>query len=366
LPIEIARPVLGDAEKQAVLEVLDSGQLVQGARVAEFERRFAAAHGARHGIATSSGSTALTVALLAHGIGPGDEVIVPSFSFFATASSVLATGARPVFADIEPETFTLSVHAADAALSPRTRAILPVHLYGHPAELPAFADLCARRGLALIEDAAQAHLAAIDGRCVGTWGTAAFSFHPSKNMTTTEGGMVLTNDDVLAERMRLLRNQGMRTRYLHELVGSNFRMTEVCGAIGLVQLGRLPELTAARARNAAHYDERLAGVRIPGTRPGVRHVFHQYTVRVPAGLDRDDVAARLRDRGIDARVYYPRGIHQQPALTSGRGDAGRDAPTLPETERACREVLSLPVHPRLTRTDLDRVVAELNGIVARA
>ncbi|MBN2194366.1 MAG: DegT/DnrJ/EryC1/StrS family aminotransferase [Polyangiaceae bacterium] len=360
--IEIAKPCLGEAEKRAVLEVLERGQLIHGERVAEFERRFAAAHGARYGVATSNGTTALTAALLAHEIGAGDEVIVPSFSFFATASSVIAAGAIPVFADIDPETFALSVERAEAAISSRTRAVMPVHLFGHPADLPRFASLCARRGLILLEDAAQAHLAAIEGRRVGSYGTTAFSFHPSKNMTTTEGGMVLTNDAGIAERLRMIRNQGRGAEPVHELLGYNFRMTEVAGAIGVAQLARLPELTERRARNARYYDESLVRVRTPTVRAGHRHVFQQYTVRIPEGADRDTALARLDAQGIGARIYYPIPIHRQPAMARRLAELGQSSPALPETERACREVLSLPVHPLLTDAELDRVVAVANSL----
>jgi len=361
MEIGIASPYVGEEERRAVLEVLASGQFIQGAQVAEFERRFAAAHGAGHGVATSNGTAALMAALLAHGIGPGDEVIVPAFSFFATASSVVATGAVPRFADIDPETYDLSVEAAEAAITPRTRAIMPVHLYGHPADMPRFAALAARRGLLLLEDAAQAHLAAIDGRHVGTWGTAAFSFHPTKNMTTTEGGMVLTNDDAVAKRLRMIRDQGRSAPYRHEVMGLNLRLTDLCGAIGLGQLARLGGWTEQRERNAAAYRGGLERVTHPTVRPGYRHVFHQYTIRVPAGGDRDAIAARLRARGIGVRIYYPLAIHQQPAMRRHYAELGLREPSLPETERACREVLSLPVHPRLTPAEIDAVIQEVNA-----
>ena len=359
MKIGIAKPYVGEEEKRAVLDVLESGQLIQGAWVAELEERFAALHGATHGVAMSSGTTALTAALMAHELGPGDEVVVPSFSFFATASSVLAVGARPVFADIEPDTFNLSVEAAQAAITPRTRAIMPVHLYGHPADMPGFRALCDARGLVLLEDAAQAHAAAIGCRSVGTWGTASFSFYPTKNMTTAEGGIVLTNSDEIARRLRLIRNQGMNTQYVHELVGFNFRMTNLCGAIGVKQLERLQAWTEQRIANATCYRERLVRVTNPIVRAGYRHVFHQYTVRVPPGVDRDEVFARLARRGIGARVYYPLPIHQQPALLR---TAWHHASSLPETERAAREVLSLPVHPLLTRDEVDYIVQEVNSV----
>lgn len=362
MKVGIARPFLGDLEKQAVLEVLESGNLIQGPLVADFERRFAAAHGVRHGVATSNGTTALTLALLAHEIGPGDEVIVPAFSFFATASAVIAVGAVPRFVDIEPDTYTLAADAAAAAVNPRTRAILPVHLYGHPADMERLGALCAAQGLTLLEDAAQAHLAAIGARHVGSWGTAAFSFHPSKNMTTTEGGMVLTDDDRLAERMRQLRNQGRSAPHRHELLGQNFRMTELCAAIGIHQLARLPEWTAQRIRNARHYEARLRRVAPPVTRTPCHHVFHQFTVRATGAVPRDALVEQLQALGVDARVYYPRGIHQQPAIQRHLSALGMNTPSLPVTERACHEVLSLPVHPFLTPSQLDWVIESLNAL----
>jgi perosamine synthetase len=356
--IPIAKPFIGEEEKQAVVAVLSSGQLSQGPKVAEFEQAFAAYQGARHGIATSNGTTALMSALMAHDIGPGDEVIIPSFSFFATASCILSVGATPVFADIDPDTFNLSPAAAQAAITPRTRAIMPVHLYGQPADMTAFEAICQRHGLALLEDAAQAHGASIDGRRVGTWGTASFSFYPTKNMTTTEGGMVLTNDDEIARRLRMIRAQGMNTQYYHEVVGYNFRMTDMAAAIGLVQLGRLPDWTAARIRHAGFFNQHLASVKTPVLCPGFTHVYHQYTVRVPDDADREAVVRRLNERGVGVRVYYPLPIHKQPVFQQRDGYARVE---LPETEKATRQVFSLPVHPALTEDELDYIVREVNA-----
>jgi len=357
MQVPIARPFLGEEEKAAALAALTSGQLSQGPRVAEFERAFAAYHGAKHGIATSNGTTALTTALMAHEIGPGDEVIVPSFSFFATASCVLSVGATPVFADIDPVTFCLSPAAAEAAITSRTRAIMPVHLYGLPAEMPRFEGLCKAHDLVLLEDAAQAHGATLDGRSVGTFGTASFSFYPTKNMTTTEGGMVLTNDDAIAERARMIRHQGMSTQYLHEVVGYNFRMTDPSAAIGLVQLGRLPAWQEKRRDNARYYATHLERVRVPVVPEGYGPVYHQYTVRVPEEVDRDQVLKRLNERGVGARVYYPLPIHRQPVFARRPAYQNLD---LPETERATREVLSLPVHPSLTDEERAYVATEVN------
>ena len=359
MQIGIAKPFVGEAEKQAVMEVLDSGQLAQGAKVQEFEERFAAYHGAKYGVAVNNGTTSLIASLMAHGVGPGDEVIVPAFTFFATASSVLAVGARPVFADIEPDTFCLSPEAAEAVITGKTKAIMPVHLYGHLADMTRFAALCETHGLALIEDAAQAHGAKTGDQYAGSWGTASFSFYPTKNMTTSEGGMILTNDAEILRQLRMIRNQGMNTQYYHEVVGYNYRMTNIAAAIGLAQLDRLPEWTETRINNAAYLSSHLTGVTPPPTRPDNRHVFHQYTVRVPEGVDRDAVVKQLNDRGIGVRVYYPLPIHKQPVFQQMDGYADV---VLPETDKATQEVFSLPVHPLLTHEELEYIVEEVNTV----
>lgn len=357
--IGIAKPYIGDAEKQAVMEVLDSGQLAQGARVKAFEEQFAAYHNAKHGIAVNNGTTSLIASLMAHEIGAGDEVIVPAFTFFATAASVLSVGAKPVFADIEPDTFCLSPEAAEAAITDKTKAIMPVHLYGHAADMPRFKAICDKHNLALIEDAAQSHGAKIGDDFAGTWGTASFSFYPTKNMTTSEGGMVLTNDDEIARRLRMIRNQGMNTQYYHEVIGYNFRMTDISAAIGLAQLERLPAWTEQRITNADYLTETLKSVVTPVTRPGYRHVFHQYTVRVKEGVNRDDVVKRLNERGIGARVYYPRPIHEQPVFQKMPEYANV---SLPHTAKATDEVFSLPVHPLLTDEEREYITQEVNSI----
>ena len=361
--IPVAKPIIGDAEIEAVVAVLRSGKLVQGEVTEQFEQEFARLVGTRHAVATSNGTTALHLALLAHGVGPGDEVITTPFSFIATANAALYVGARPVFADICEDTFNLDPEEIEARITPRTRAIIPVHLYGHPAEMAPILDIAARHGLAVIEDAAQAHGAAVDGRAVGTFGTGCFSFYATKNVITAEGGIVTTDDDEVADRVRLLRSHGQRERYRHEILGYNFRLTDIQAAIGLAQLARLEELTARRIANADYLTRNLPEhVVTPTVRPGNRHVFHQYTIRVPER--RDEMAQRLREAGVGTGVHYPIPIHQQKLYA----DLGyRDS--LPVAERASREVLSLPVHPALSESDLAevaRAVARLEPAAARA
>jgi perosamine synthetase len=355
--IPIARPQMGEEEKELVWSTMSSGALAQGARVRELEERFADFIGVPHAVATSSGTTALHLALLASGVGPGDEVITVPFTFFASASTVLFTGARPVFVDVDEASFNIDVAQIEAAITPRTRAILPVSLYGQPADLPAIAEIAERRGLALVEDAAQSHGAAIGDRHSGSWGVGCFSFSPTKNMTTGEGGMVTTSDPDVADRARLLREHGMRIRYQHEIVGYNFRMTDVHASIGLAQLPKLPGHNARRRAIAARYDRQLLGVMTPRVPPGVTHVYHQYTIRVNR---RDEFVERLRERGVGTGVYYPIPVHRQkPFVELGYGEQ-----RYPVSERLCEEVLSIPVHPSLTNEEVEAVIAAVNGVAA--
>jgi perosamine synthetase len=354
-PIPAAKPIIGDEEREAVDRVLRSGMIAQGPEVAAFEQEFSAELVAgRACVAVNSGTSGLHLGLLAAGVGPGDEVIVPSFTFAATANSVALTGATPVFADIEPRHFCLDPAAVEAAVTERTVGIMPVHLYGHPADMTAFGELAQRRGLNLFEDAAQAHAATWQGAPVGSFGTfAMFSLYPTKNMTSGEGGMVSTDDPEVERRLRLLRNQGMLRQYENELVGVNNRMTDIHAAIGRVQLTKLAGWTKQRQDNAAFLDAHLEGVVGPPVSEHATHVYHQYTVRVPA--DRDGFAAALREEhGVGCGVYYPIPNHRLPSF-------GRDV-DLPETERAAAEVISLPVHPSLSADDLDRIVTAVNTL----
>lgn len=358
--IPISKPNIGEREIAAISEVIRSGMIAQGPKVQEFERRFAEYHGVKHAIASTNGTTALQMAMLANGIGAGDEVIIPSFSFFATASSILFTGAKPVFADIDPETFNLDPASAESVITEKTKAIMPVHLYGQAADMPAFEALAKKHGLILLEDAAQSHGAKLDGRFVGTWGTSGFSFYPTKNMTTCEGGMLTTQDDEVAERARMIRNHGMSQQYLHEIVGFNFRMTDLMAAIGLIQLDNLPQWTAIRNNNASYYNETLKNVIKPLVRDNATHVYHQYTIRMPDGIDRDEVMKQIQAKGVGVRVYYPLPIHRQPIFEKMGGYGNIE---LPQTEKATREVMSLPIHPLLTEAERERVAQVINEVI---
>ena len=352
--IPLAHPAIGAEEKRAVLQVLESGQLAQGPVVAKFEEAFARWIGVRHAVAVSSGTAGLHLALLAHGIGAGDEVITTPFTFIASANSVLFTQARPVFTDVEPDTFCIDPALVERAITPRTRAILPVHLYGHPAAMQELADIARRHSLALIEDACQAHGATVGGTRVGALGhTAVFSLYPTKNMTSGEGGFVTTDDAAIASTVRSLRQHGESERYHHRLLGYNFRMTDLAAAIGVAQLARLDGFNAARHGNAGRLTAGLAGIpglTTPVERQGYGHAFHQYTIRV--ARDRDGLRSALSDRGIGTGVYYPVPLHRQPVYTE-RGYGGE---SFPVSEHLAQEVLSLPVHPALTDSDLQRIV----------
>ena len=354
--IPAAKPIIGEEESAAVVRVLQSGMLAQGPEVAAFEKEFSTVVNGRHCIAVNSGTSGLHMSLIAIGIKQGDEVIVPSFTFAATANSVALTGATPVFVDIDPQTFNIDPIAIEAAITPRTRAIQPVHLYGQPAAMKEIMAIAARHNLLVIEDAAQAHMASLDGTPVGAFGNAGvFSFYPTKNMTSGEGGMISSADVEVARRCRLLRNQGMDRRYENEVVGFNTRMTDIHAAIGRVQLTKLADWTTKRRSNAKFLDENLKGVVVPHIAPGAFHVYHQYTIRI-LGHDRDAFAAEMTKRGVGNGVYYPTPVHQ---LTSFR-----HAYDLPETTRVSKEVLSIPVHPSLSQGNLETVVSVINSIAA--
>ena len=356
--IPAAKPIIGRDERRAVMRVMKTGMIAQGPEVAAFEQEFGDHFvQGRACVAVNSGTAGQHLGQLAAGVGPGDEVIVPSFTFAATGNSVALTGATPVFVDIEPETFGLDPAAVEAAITTRTKAIMPVHLYGHPARMRELEAIAKKYGIEIYEDAAQAHGAALDGRPVGTWGRfAMFSLYPTKNMTSGEGGMVACDSPELVRSVKLLRNQGMEKQYENEVVGFNARMTDIHAAIGRVQLTKVDRWTAARQENAAYLDRHLKNVQTPVVAPGAVHVYHQYTIRVPH--DRDGFVKALREEhGIGSGVYYPIPNHRLPSLA--KFAPGLD---LPETERAAAEVVSLPVHPSLTKKDLARIVKAVNKV----
>ena len=350
-----AKPLIGDEERQAVDRVMRSGMIAQGPEVAAFETEYAEHFGlGRSCVAVNSGTSGLHLGLLASGVGRGDEVIVPSFTFAATANSVALTGATPVFADIDLDSFCLDPASVESRITERTKAVMPVHLYGHPAEMTGFAELASKHDIAIFEDAAQAHGASLDGTPVGAFGQfAMFSLYPTKNMTSGEGGMVSVADDETERLIRLYRNQGMLRQYENEVVGLNNRMTDIHAAIGRVQLTKVDAWTSTRQANARFLSDNLECVVTPPVADGAVHVYHQYTVRVPE--DRDGMAAALREEyAIGSGMFYPIPNHRlAPFATSD---------DLPVTEQAARECLSLPVHPSVSQADLERIVTAVNTL----
>ena len=364
--IEISDVVLGPEVEESVLAVLRSGRLSQGPTVAALEAGFAALCGTRHAVAVSNGTTALVAALTALGIGPGDEVIVPAFTFVASANAVLATGADVRLVDIGDD-FGLDAAAVERAVGPRTAAVMPVHLYGRPADLDALVPLARRHGLAVVEDAAQAHGARHRGRPVGGSGVGTFSFYATKNLAAGEGGMVTTDDDDVADRVRVLRNQGMRERYVYEVVGHNWRMTELAAAVVAPQLRTYDAQVARRRAHAARLGELLAdveGLLLPGAGPGQEPVWHQYTVRTTGPVGRDALAAGLAERGVGSGVYYPRVLADHDSHGSHPRVRADPAPVARAVAATC---LSLPVHAALRPGDVDTVAAAVRDVLgARA
>jgi perosamine synthetase len=359
LAIPMVKPIIESDEIEAVNVVLKSGNLVQDKIVREFEEAFAAFIGTEYAVAVSSGTAALHVALLAYGVGKGDEVITSAFSFISTANCILFTGGKPVFADIDMATFNVTADSISEKITPRTKVIMPVHLYGQCCDMKPIMRLAERYGIPVIEDSCQAHGAEFGGKKAGSFGTGCFSFYPTKNMTTGEGGMITTNDKTIAEKARLIRSHGQKERYFHETLGFNFRMTDIAAAIGIHQLSKLEKLNRKRIDNAGHLTEGLnniKGLLPPFTHPGAKHVFHQYTVRVTGeyGISRDKLMARLASRGIASQIYYLLPIYRQPLYQK----LGYDD-NLIGVETIAAEVLSLPVHPSLTRKELEYIIHTL-------
>lgn len=355
---------VADAEP-LVTEVLRCGMIASGPMVRRLEEAFAEVAGTRHAIAMNNGTTALIASLQVLDLRQGDEVITSPFTFVATLNAILQVGASARFADIDANDFCVDPGAVAAALGPRTRVLMPVHLYGQTADMGTLVPLAEANGLRIVEDAAQAVGATFDGRPAGSYGLGCFSLYATKNVTTAEGGMVTTDDDELADRLRVLRNQGMRTRYVYEMTGHNYRMTDLHAALGIPQMERLAALNRARAANAAALSAGLAGTPglvTPSAAAGRGHVWHQYTVRLTgdAATDRDELAARLTEAGVGNGVYYPKPVFDYDCYRQHPGVLATDVPV---ARRVAGEVLSLPVHPKLTRADLDKIVTAVREVL---
>lgn len=354
--ISISSPQFGEEELTLLQEVLKSGIVAQGPKVAQLEQEFAHLVGTEFAVAVASGTAALHLALLSHGIGEGDEVITSPFTFIASANSVLYTGARPVFVDIKEDSFNIDPALIEAAITPRTKAIMPVHLYGLMADMDPILDIARRHHLAVIEDAAQAHGATYKGRAAGSFGTGCFSLYATKNMTTAEGGMVTTNDPEVAERVRLLRAHGMKVRYYHDMLGYNFRMSDLHAALGLAQIRKLASFNERRSQNAEFLNQHLTRVVTPKTPEGYGHVWHQYTIRLTDG-DRDAAVKKLADAGVGSGIFYPVPVYRQKVYL----DLGYQQ-SLPVTELVTKQVISLPVHPGLSPDDLETIIAAVEAL----
>lgn len=354
IKVSIAKPIIGEEEIENVVEVLKSGMIAQGPKVAEFEEKFAEWVGAKYAIATNSGTAALHVALLAAGIGPGDEVITTPFTFIASGNAIVYTGATPIFADIDLETYTLDPDTIEDLITDKTKAILPVQLYGQAADMDKIREIAKEHDLLVIEDAAQAHGAMYNDETVGSMGDmACFSFYPTKNMTTSEGGMITTNDDELAEKARVFRAHGSNIKYKHDEIGYNFRSSDIAAAIGLAQLDKIDGFNDQRIANAAYLNEGLKdidGIVTPVSPENRKHVYHQYTIRVTKG-NRDDWVKILTEKGIGTGIHYPIPLYNQP-IYKELGFGGSS----PNAEIAADSVISLPVHPSLSKEDLDLVI----------
>jgi perosamine synthetase len=353
---------IDDESIAAVKEVLKSGQIAQGPKVEEFEKSFADYIGVKYAIAVNSGTAALHVALLAMGINPGDEVITTPFSFIASANCCLYCGAHPVFADIDPKTFNIDPDLIESKITTRTKAIIVVHLYGQPCNMDSIMAICQKHQLLLVEDACQAHGAEYNGKKVGSLGTGCFSFYPTKNMTTGEGGIITTNSKDIEQKSRMIRQHGQSQRYVHDILGYNFRMTDVAAVIGINQLKHLESGNEKRNKNAKYLSEHIAkikGLLPPFIASNRKHVFHQYTIRVTKDfpVSRDELQHILSEKNIGTGIHYPIPIHKQPSyLKLGYHES------LPVAEEMAKEVISLPVHPGLTDQQLETIINTLRAI----
>jgi perosamine synthetase len=352
--IPIAKPIISDEEVEEVVKVLKSGFIAQGPKVAEFEEKFAEYVGVEYAVASSSGTTALHLALLAAGVKSGDEVITTPFTFAATGNSVLYTGAKPVFVDIDKNTYNINPDKIEEAITDKTKVLMPVHLYGQPADMDPINKIAEDHDLVVIEDAAQAHGALYNNKKTGSLGDmGCFSFYPTKNMTTSEGGMITTDNKEMADTARILRAHGESERYTHVTLGYNFRMTDIAAAIGVVQLKKLDKFNEKRIENASFLTSKINninGIKAPYVTDNVKHVFHQYTVRVDKSK-RDQLIDFLKINGIGTGIHYPKPIYQQKLYQ----EMGFNVKCI-EAENASLEVLSLPIHPSLKQEDLEVIV----------
>ncbi len=361
--IKISVPHIDDSDIEMVTKVLRSGWLAHGPVVEDFEARFARYIGVRRALAVTNGTIALELSLRAIGVGPGDEVIVPSFTFIATANAALMLGARPVLCDIDLEIFAIDPSCVEASISRRTRAIIPVHLYGHPADMDPILRVAKDHGVFVVEDAAQAHGALYKGSKCGSLGDlGVFSFYATKNMTTGEGGMITTNNEDLARRIELLRNHGQEAKYFHTELGGNYRMTSIQAALGISQLEKLERLNEIRRGKAGKITsgiKKLGWLRPPIEKPWARHVYHQYVVMLEedASISRDELASYLREHGVETAIHYPLPIHMQPLY---RKLGYREC--CPNSQKASQRILSLPIHPGLSDEDIDYIIDLLSRI----
>lgn len=359
--IPIARPITTDEELKAIDGVLKSGILAQGKEVAEFENIFSDYIGVENSIAVSNGTVALDLALKASNIKEGDEVITTPFTFIATANSILYQRAKPVFADVDEKTFNINTDDILNRITGKTKAIIGVHLFGHPFDVKGVHEICEDHKLLLVEDCAQAHGAEYKGKKVGSFGTGCFSFYPTKNITTGEGGIITTDDSRITEMCRLLRNHGQSSKYFHTVLGYNYRMTDIQAAIGIVQFKKLDEFNKRRMQNAEYLNSHMKvnGIVTPFKENNVKHVYHQYVIKIEKDLiDRDTFIKYLTDNGIGCAVHYPVPIYEQPLYKElGYTDKNVNCPV---ARALAGKVLSLPVHPSLAIEDLEYIADIIN------